>query len=247
MIMAPNRLLRLWKARLGIRGRVRALTADLKTAFPQLVRLTPSAHSGGFDSIYFLESAEGPFGVLRLNNPHQKRKAVHSELPRRSPSPAERIVREWSAYSTLAPLGLSPTPLWRADDAIVCSYSPAPGVRKIMENRLADPAAVFTVVLNSIGRMHEAGIVHLDLSPGNVLVCPKTLAVALIDFEYAPVAGRSFADDCAFDWRHMTNRIRRRAGIMRREGELEAALQAAIERCDYRENLLAATCEARAA
>lgn len=247
MIMAPNRVLRLWKARLGIRGRLRELTAELKTAFPQLTRVVPSAHSGGFDSIYFLEHQDAPFAVLRLNNPHQRRKVVHSDLPRVSPSPAERIEREWSAYSALAPLGVAPAPLWRANDAIVCSYSTLPRLRKVIEDRRGNLADIFTAVFNAVGRMHSAGITQLDLSPGNILVCPESLQVLLIDFEYVSQPGRTFAEDCAFDWHNMFARTRQRAAVVKREREIDDALDAAVNSCDHRERVQAAVGERRAA
>ncbi|QDT54523.1 3-deoxy-D-manno-octulosonic-acid kinase [Caulifigura coniformis] len=233
MSVAPNRLLRQWKARFGIRKRVREITDELRHQFP-LRALAPSSHAGGFDSIYFLEDHGGErFGVLRLNNPHQKRKAVHTDLPRRSPPPRERIQREWHAYSVLGPLGLSPQPLWRSDDAVVCSYSASPNVRRLMEEGRADLTAVFTAVLNTIGKMHDAGIVHLDLSPGNVLVCRKTLAALLIDFEYVSLDARSVEDDKRYDWRQMIERIRKRSTILGQQQTSEAALAAAIDASGY--------------
>lgn len=229
MSIAPNRLLRQWKARFGIRKRVRQLTAELKNIFPQLDSLVPSAHAGGFDSIFFLEDAGCQrFGVLRLNNPHQKRKAVHTDLPRRSPSPAERIDREWQAYSVLAPLGLSPQPLWRSDDAVICSYSSHASFRKLIEAGMIDVARALEAILDAIGRMHEAGISHLDLSPGNVLVCPNTFDAVLIDFEYVPLPGRSFHEDCCYDWWQMIARLRKRAAILGRQEEIESAIVKAI-------------------
>jgi RIO-like serine/threonine protein kinase len=229
MSLAPNRLLRHWRARFGIRKRVRELTVELKSVFPNLDELVPSAHWGGFDSIYFLEDAACQrFGVLRLNNPHQKRKAVHTDLPRRSPAPAERIDREWQAYSVLAPLGLSPRPLWRSHDAVVCAHSPHLSFRKHIEAGSIDSARGLEAILNAVGQMHEVGIAHLDLSPANVLVCPNTFETVLIDFEYVPLAGRSFEDDCAHDWRLMIGRLRKRAAILVRLDQIEADIAAAV-------------------
>ena len=238
MSIAPNRLLRQWKARFGIRKRVRELTAELKCVFPQLDSLVPSPHSGGFDSIYFLEDAACQrFGVLRLNNPHQKRKVVHTDLPRRSPAPAERIDREWQAYSVLAPLGISPRPLWRSHDAIVCAYSPHASFRKLIEGGAVDVARALEAILNSIGRMHEAGIAHLDLSPGNVLVCPNTFDAVLIDFEYVPMPGRSFEEDCRYDWWQMIGRLRKRATILGRQAEIESAIERAVVGSRFRQQV----------
>jgi RIO-like serine/threonine protein kinase len=238
MSIAPNRLLRQWKARFGIRKRVRELTAQLKGVFPQLDQLVPSAHWGGFDSIYFLEdSACQRFGVMRLNNPHQKRKAVHTDLPRRSPTPAERIDREWQAYSVLAPLGLSPRPLWRSHDAVVCAHSSHLSFRRHIEAGSIDVARGLEAILNAVGRMHEAGLTHLDLSPGNILVCPHTFETALIDFEYVPLASRSFDDDRAYDWRQMIGRLRKRAAILGRLDLIEADIVAAIGASPYRRQI----------
>jgi len=233
MSVAPNRLLRQWKARFGIRKRVREITAELKRQFP-LKALIPSSHSGGFDSIYFLEDHGGQrFGVLRLNNPHQKRKVVHTDLPRRSPSPRERIDREWRAYAVLGPLGITPQPLWRSDDAVVCSYSAFPNLRRLMEDGFPELRPALAAVLQSIGKMHDQGVVHLDLSPGNVLVCQTTLAPLLIDFEYVSLDGRSFEDDARYDWQQMISRYRNRAARLGRQVESEAMLAAAIAASGY--------------
>lgn len=241
MSLAPNRLLRQWKARFGIRKRVRSLVDELRGVFPHLKQAVPSEHSGGFDSIYFLEDFSGrKFGVLRLNNPHQKRKAVHTTLPRRSPSPQERIDREWAAYSVLGPLGLSPRPLWRASDAVVGAYSECSNLRRIIEQRRGSLVRAFTAVFNAIGRMHEAGVVHLDLSPGNVLVCPDTWQATLIDFEYVPIAGRSFDEDRCFDWQQIVGRARKLATTLGRGPEIENDISAAVEASSYRHQILVA-------
>jgi len=235
MSIAPNRLLRLWRARFGIRKRVREITADLKCVFPQLDSLVPSAHAGGFDSIYFLQDSERQrFGVLRLNNPHQKRTAVHADQPRRSPDPAERIAQEWRAYSILAPLGLSPRPLWKSHDAVVCSYSPHLSFRRHVEAGTIDLRRALDSVLNAVGRMHEAGVVHLDLSPANVLVCPNTYEALLIDFEYVPLPGRSFEEDCRYDWWRMIARLRKRGSILGRLEEIEPVIGTTISGSLYR-------------
>ncbi len=238
MSPAPSRLLRQWKARFGIRRRHRELTAELRGLFPQLESLAPSAHCGGFDSIFYLQDFAGQrFGALRLNNPHLRQNAVHTDLPRQSPSPAERINREWDAYTALAPYWLSPRPLWRSADALACSYSPHPTLRSVIEQRFSNLDVVLTSVFNTVGQMHEVNVVHLDLSPGNVLVSPHTLETALIDFEYQPLDGRSFEENCEFDWRHLVRMIRKRATIIGQGLEIEPAIRAAIEATRYRQQI----------
>ncbi len=244
MSMAPNRLLRLWRARLGIRGRLRAITSELRTHFPQLDRLVASSHIGGFDSIYFLHDRSGAFGVLRLNNPRLKPKVVHSDLPRISLNAQERLTREWEAYTTLGPIGLSPKTLWRTRDAVACSYSESPRFRELIEQRHPDLTAQLVAILNAIGQMHAAGIVHLDLSPGNVLIDPRTGRVELIDFEYGVVPGRSFAENCRFDWLRFLELTRKRAEINGFGSAMAVTLERAISASNHADRIPAATVRA---
>jgi hypothetical protein len=241
MSLAPRRIYKRWKARLGIRKRVGELTQELRAVFPQLHSLSPSPREGGFDSIYFLQDfSRTRFGVMRLNNPWQIRTAVYPHLPRRSPSPTERIDREWQAYSVLGPLELSPRPLWRSSDSVVCTYSSFPNLRKIMEQGAADLATAMTSVFNAIGRMHDAGIVHLDLSPGNVLVCPQTFQTLLIDFEYECRPERTFEQNCRFDWARIIEKTNARGAILEREPEVALAIESAVRRSDYQQAIRSA-------
>jgi hypothetical protein len=244
MNLAPRRVFSRWKARLGIRKRLQEITSELQIVFPQLRSIELSRREGGFDSIYFLEdAADERFGVMRLNNPSQVRTAVYPNLPRRAPSPTERIDREWDAYSLLAPLRLSPWPLWRSSDAVVCSHSPLPSLRTLMEEGKADLTQAFTAVFRAIRKMHEAGVVHLDLSPGNILVCPKTSHALLIDFEYVSRPGRTFDEDCRFDRSRLIEKVLARAAKLKRETEVTACIEAALLASDDQRTTRAAISE----
>jgi hypothetical protein len=244
MNLAPRRVFNRWKARFGIRKRLQEITTEFGSVFPQFRSLELSRREGGFDSIYFLKDAAGQrFGVMRLNNPSQVRAVVYPDLPRRAPSPTERIDREWTAYSMLAPLGLSPWPLWRSSDAVVCSHSTLPSLRKVMEEGQADLTKVFTAIFNAIGKMHQAGVVHLDLSPGNILICPETFQTLLIDFEYGSRPDRTFDEDCRFDRSRVIEKSLARAEKLKREAEVAACIEAAVLASDDQRSTPAAISE----
>ena len=75
-----------------------------------------------------------------------------------------RLDREWQAYETLSPHGLSPRPLWRCQDAIACSWLDWKRLSTQMTNPRLDPIAIQMSLFSSIRRMHDLGITHLDLN-----------------------------------------------------------------------------------
>jgi hypothetical protein len=173
-MQAPNRWLRQFICRVGIQSRLRRLRGELLIPFPDLERIQPSEHDGGYDSIFYLERGADRIGVLRLNNPYKRRAPVWPGKPRSVLSPRARLDREWEAYEKLAPVGLSPQNLWRTTDAMVCSFQTAPRLRVVLELRLVPLAEAFAATLEAVHRMHEQGVTHLDLTAGNILLDPQT-------------------------------------------------------------------------
>jgi RIO-like serine/threonine protein kinase len=130
---------------------------------------------------------------------------VVTEGLRRALTADERLAHEWSAYAALSTQNLSPKPLWRTEAAIVCSYHPFARVAACLK---ADGAQVWQLlprVCALVRAMHAMQIVHMDLNLGNILVDPQSDQMMLIDFEYAPVAGLSFADACRCDYLRVIN------------------------------------------
>ncbi len=58
---------------------------------------------------------------------------------------------------------------------------------------MADPRELAHLILNTcieLQRLHNLGLVHGDVSPSNILVDPKTLAIRLIDFSFTREPGK---------------------------------------------------------
>lgn len=227
-MQAPNRWLRQFVCRVGIQTRLRRLRSELADVFPDLQQITPSEHDGGYDSIFFLEGTNERLGVLRLNNPYKRRAPVWPGKPRNVLAPRARLDREWSAYEVLAPAGLSPRPLWRTDDAIVCSHCRSPRLRVVLEAGLLPLAEAFEVTLAAVHEMHTLGVAHLDLTAGNILLDPETRQVTFIDFEYKALAAADFDQQRRLDVQYLVESLLRRGAVLKRADEFATALSAAL-------------------
>lgn len=138
--------------------------------------------SRGHDGTYLVEN----IGILRLANPHKNRPLPASDMPFVLSQTPLRIDREWNAYGKCAPLGLTPKPLWRTHDALLCEYLPC---RPLQAELARDPASAWEILLRAsqaIHRLHQAGIVHMDMSLANILADDAAQKLTFIDFEYAP-------------------------------------------------------------
>lgn len=148
-------------------------------------RLVPSG-SQGHDSTYIIEGAGKKWGVLRLANPHKERAPPDPSMPFTLEETPARINHEWNCYRRGAPFNLTPKPLWRSEDALVCSYFPYQSLhKKIMKN----PKEAWNILIKAteaLQKLHAAGITHMDASLANILADEKMEHLVFIDFEYAP-------------------------------------------------------------
>ncbi len=219
-ILSPVRWFRCRAEMKRIEPRRKALEAQLASVLGTVCSLTPARSKGGYDQIYYAVSNGTRRAVVRLNNPYKiKHDPADPLLPLLALSPEARLAREWDAYGRLYPLGLSPQPLWRTEDAIACSWVDwgRASVALIQRRSLLWPLAA--VLFPAVRRMHDVGVVHLDLNLGNLLFNPDGPAVAMIDFEYGPAARVSLEQQQAFDYLRLLDDMLR----MRRGGQLVLA------------------------
>lgn len=130
-----RKLKRWWRrfySEFRLRKRVQEITKELqdslKLEHPPVLK---SAGSAGHDSIYGVFDHEGKqIGVLRVLNPWRERGFFAGDSPFLLTQPEERIEREWNAYRQGAVCNLTPKPLWRTKDALLCAYLPYPPLWK---------------------------------------------------------------------------------------------------------------------
>ncbi|MET0334364.1 MAG: serine/threonine-protein kinase, partial [Rhizobacter sp.] len=74
---------------------------------------------------------------------------------------------------------------------------------------VAEIVAYAAGVARILAQVHKAGVIHKDIGPGNLLIHPKTLAPALIDFNIAALAsteqaGTAAEGEIAGTWAYMS-------------------------------------------
>src|SRR5262245_25156588 len=115
------------------------------------------------------------------------------------PGASEALAAE---ASVLAKLAGSPAPRLigrtqlRGRDALVIEHIDLPVLRAAIaaEPRpVLDRLALALAVCRAVAWVHDAGLVHADLTPDNILVDPDRRAVRLIDFGLAAPAGAALA------------------------------------------------------
>lgn len=165
------------------------------------VDLVPASTKGGYDEIYYARQNGKRFAVVRINSPYKKQNDPIGPLDPSIPlTPAERLNREWNAYNKLAPLGISPEPLWRTDNAIACTWLNWIRASTWLTRNRSDFWTVISQILPTVARMHHADVTHLDLNLGNLLLDTKGSGVAVIDFEFGPVEWVDTSQQQAFDF-----------------------------------------------
>lgn len=178
-----------------------ALEAELAQLFRAPCTLVPAVSKGGYDQIFYAVSGGIRRAVVRVNNPHRKpHEAVHPRLPLVALAPAARLAREWDAYSRLFPLGLAPQPLWRTGDAMACSWVDRTRASAALTRQHAGVWSFAATAFPAVRRMHEAGVVHLDLNLGNLLFQSGDDRLQFIDFEYGPADWVSVEQQMAYDY-----------------------------------------------
>src|SRR5262245_12248491 len=118
------------------------------------------------------------------------------------PGASAALEAEASVLETLT-VACAPRLLGRARvdgrSAIVLEHISMPTLRSVIASAPAtrSPAsglrALATAVCEAVSRVHDAGIAHADLTPGNILVDPASRVVRLIDFGVAAPFGRELA------------------------------------------------------
>jgi hypothetical protein len=195
-----KRWLRSRYADFRVRGRAEAIAAELQGVFAADIRLV-TVGSAGRDSIYRIDGAGGErLAMMRLANPHKRRSPLPSDSPFVWLEDGERFEREWQAYTVGAPAGLTPRPLWRTEDALVCEYLPW---RPLHDRFREDPSRFWDYLCHAtrcIARLHRLGLVHMDASLANILADDGLTAGACIDFEYAPAGFLSAPQQRAYDY-----------------------------------------------
>jgi hypothetical protein len=206
MIRAWRRRWRRWDAEQRIAGRRDEICQELAGYFKRPIRLV-SAGARGRDAIYRVDDDSGPIAFLRLLNPHLRRTQVSPDMPFVLPEPGERLEHEWQCYARGSAVGVTPTPLWRTDDALVCEFVRGP---RLHERFAADPTRFWLLLTRAsaaLARLHHQGLSHMDASLANMIEVPSSSGndrdddhrIVLIDFEYAPARDLTFAAQKVYD------------------------------------------------
>ncbi len=213
----PGRALLRWKQRYVARHRAGEVRKQLTQIFGQSIRLQFVVTGGGTDLIYQAHLADSPKTVVacvRLGQECLSLTPDEPNLPRRMLSMTTRIEREADIYRRLAPEKVTPRLLAQSTDFLANEWLPWPRLSDVLRNREASLWDVLPLVFEHVARMHSAGIMHLDLNCGNILVSRDLSAVAFIDFEYGPPDDLPTATLQAFDYvRHTHNLLKRRRGL----------------------------------
>jgi len=155
----------------------------------------------GRDVVCLVMREELPVGVLRVT--------VSSNLPvglakrRNLPfvplDPEAKIAREWQAYATGFPFGLTPQPLWRSNHALLCAYVDGEPFKREADAGRTSHLALATEALSHIARLHQSGLTHMDMSLSNILR-ERSGNCRFVDFEYGPAEGLTPEQQRLYDY-----------------------------------------------
>jgi len=108
---------------------------------------------------------------------------------------------------------LSPKPLWRNDRAMACSWVPWGRLSRLLTRERDQFWPMMKLTMPLIARMHQSGVIHLDLNLGNLLVSPEKSQVMVIDFEFGEVDWVTIGQQKAFDYlRFIDDGLKKRRG-----------------------------------
>jgi hypothetical protein len=193
---AIRRVFRRWRAERRVAPRREAAREALATHLGHAVALVPTG-AAGRDSIYRVERDGEPVAMLRLANPHKRRRAPEPCMPYVWLPDEERLGREWDTYGAGAASGLTPAPLWRGADAIACAHVAG---ERMSDALFREPATFWSLnarAARGLAALHALGVTHMDACLANLLAHGQTLT--FIDFEYAPAPGLAPAQQRAYD------------------------------------------------
>lgn len=199
-----RKLKRWWRrfySEFRLRKRIQEITKELQSSLaldqPPVLK---SAGSAGHDSIYSVFGSDGKqIGVLRVLNPWRERDFFAGDSPFLLTQPEERIEREWEVYQKGAGLNLTPQPLWRDKDALLCAYLPYVNFQKKLLDNPADAEMLMKHTARRICDLHRAGIIHMDANLSNILSDEDFNNIVFIDFEYKTAPHLSVAEQKLFD------------------------------------------------
>jgi serine/threonine protein kinase len=101
----------------------------------------------------------------------------------------------------------------RGEFFLANQFLPWPRVSEVLKRSSDCLWIVLPKVLAAVRRMHDRGIVHMDLNCGNLLISPDLQSVVIIDFEYAPHHQMVSFDQQRFDYLRLAhNLLKRRRG-----------------------------------
>ncbi len=179
------------------------------------IQLKPAPGKSGADLIYFArDHRRMKFAVIRIENTGK----ATCNLPlkwnfREQLSLQGRIDKEWNAYATMSPHGLSPSPLWKNEKAMACSFIEAQRASRRLINVKDEFWDIAESIFLAIQKMHECNITHMDLNLGNILIQPQSQNVYIIDFEFIAAAWLSPGQQRACDYLFLLNDfVRKRRG-----------------------------------
>jgi len=208
--MSPFRLLNAWIDHQRLAELRRQVEWQLGVLFRQPVTLRPTLSSGGFDRIYLAYGDSQYSKILasvRMNVPGRDRPPKEPHLPRVPLPGAYRIHRESRAYRQLSPLGIAPRLIARGEFYLANHWLPWPRLSNVLRHHSHLLWDILPVALDAIRKMHESGVVHMDLNCGNLLIAPDFQSVVIIDFEFAPLPAMSHFDQQRFDFLRLAHNL----------------------------------------
>lgn len=197
-----RKLKRWWRSRraeAALKDRREAVRGLVEGVIGSRVQLKERGNLG-HDSNYDVFAGGRQVAVLRLVNPFKQRPTPPPGMPFQIEDAQARLDHEYLALVRASQIGLSPAPLWRAEDAILCAYLP---FHTLTSTVLKTPDRVWECLSQAsatLDRLHrEVGMAHMDASLSNVLADAGHRTFALVDFEYTPVAGVTFPEQRIYD------------------------------------------------
>ena len=196
---AIKRWLRYQYAEFRISGRCNIIRNQLVEVLGGNIRFQLSGNRGQ-DSIYIVHCNNLPKAMLRLVNPHRREKEIDMVMPYIPLPVDERLSREWNAYQSGAEKELTPCPLWRCEDAILCEYLPYDNLHNEL---LKNPDNFWQLIIlasQRLSELHKTGITHMDASLANILSDSSKKHLVFIDFEYGPNMSVNIGQQRAYDY-----------------------------------------------
>jgi len=209
-MISPLRILNAWIDHLRLHERCRHVEWQLSLILKQPIMLVPTYSGGGLDRIFLAQTRSCPVQTLacvRMNCPWRDQESAAPHLPRIPLPPQRRIAREAHVYERLAPLGLAPELMARGEFFLANEFLPWPRVSEVLKRSSECLWVILPKVLETVRRMHESGVVHMDLNCGNLLISPDFESVAVIDFEYAPCHDMGTFDQQRFDFLRLAHNL----------------------------------------